>query len=65
MSQARTRPWIALGAIAVAGAIVAYLSLGASATTLSTFGMFPSCLIKNKMQLVRQSGSVELFERAQ
>ena len=28
MSQARTRPWIALGAIAVAEAIVAYLSLG-------------------------------------
>ena len=37
MSQARTRPWIALGAIAVAGAIVAYLSLGSIGDNLVYF----------------------------
>ena len=65
MSQARTRPWIALGAIAVAGAIVAYLSLGSIGDNLVYFWDVPQLLDKNKMQLVRQSGSVELFERAQ
>ena len=48
MSQARTRPWIALGAIAVAGAIVAYLSLGSIGDNLVYFWDVPQLLDKTR-----------------
>ena len=48
MSQARTRPWIALGAIAVAGAIVEYLSLGSIGDNLVYFWDVPQLLDKKQ-----------------
>ena len=55
MSQARTRPWIAVGAIAIAGMIVGYLSLGSIEKTLSTSGMFHSYWTRSRMLLALPS----------
>ncbi len=46
MSQAKSRPWIAVGAIAAAGLIVAYLSLGSIGENLVYFWDVPQLLEK-------------------